>query len=75
MEFNDEGKPIKVVEKPQNSSSRSAVTGLYFYDNDVIEIAENVQPSARGELEISDVNHTYLLQGRMNIEKLGRGYA
>lgn len=75
IEFNNEGKPIKVVEKPKNSSSRSAVTGLYFYDNDVLEIAANVQPSARGELEISDVNQTYLSQGRLNIEKFGRGFA
>ena len=75
VEFNSEGEPIKVVEKPKNSSSRSAVTGLYFYDNDVLEIAANVQPSARGELEISDVNQTYLSQGRMYIEKLGRGHA
>ena len=75
VEFNSDGEPVKVVEKPKNSSSRSAVTGLYFYDNDVLDIAANVKPSARGELEISDVNQAYLLQGRMNIEKLGRGYA
>jgi glucose-1-phosphate thymidylyltransferase len=75
VEFDQQGKPVRVVEKPKNPTSKYAVTGLYFYDNHVVDIAHNVKPSWRGELEITDINHVYLEQGLMTAEKLGRGYA
>src|SRR5205814_887748 len=68
-------RPIGIVEKPKQPRSNWAVTGLYFYDADVCDIAAGLQRSARGELEITDVNAQYLKQGRLTVEKLGRGYA
>jgi glucose-1-phosphate thymidylyltransferase len=75
VSFNRDGKAIDVQEKPENPSSNWAVTGLYFYDQQVLDIAANLAPSGRGELEISDVNRTYLSQGRLYAQKLGRGVA
>jgi glucose-1-phosphate thymidylyltransferase len=75
VKFNDAGKPIDIVEKPQQFLSNWAVTGLYFYDNAVLDIAANLRPSARGELEITDVNRRYLELGKLRVVKLGRGYA
>lgn len=73
--FDKDGKATSLEEKPQQPKSNYAVTGLYFYDNDVIDIARNLKPSARGELEITDVNCVYLERGRLNVEMMGRGYA
>ncbi|GLK94496.1 glucose-1-phosphate thymidylyltransferase RfbA [Achromobacter insolitus] len=74
-EFNQHGKVLSIEEKPVRPRSSYAVTGLYFYDNEVIDIARDIQPSARGELEITDVNRHYLEQGRLAVEIMGRGYA
>jgi glucose-1-phosphate thymidylyltransferase len=75
VEFDADGKPTGIVEKPKDPRSNWAVTGLYFYDSDVCRIAAEIPRSARGELEITDINAHYLRQGRLNVEKLGRGYA
>jgi glucose-1-phosphate thymidylyltransferase len=75
VEFDAQGRPIAIVEKPEVAPSPYAVTGLYFYDNDVISVAETLNPSPRGELEITDVNAVYLEKQKLYVEKLGRGVA
>lgn len=75
IHFDDQGRPVNIVEKPQNPLSNYAAIGLYFYDNRVIEIAKQLQPSPRGELEITDVTRVYLEQQKLQVIKLGRGIA
>ncbi len=75
LEFNEEGKVLSIEEKPILPKSNYAVTGLYFYDNDVIEIAKSITPSHRGELEITDINEAYLARGDLSVDLLGRGFA
>ncbi len=74
VEFNQEGKVVSIEEKPQHPRSNYCVTGLYFYDNSVVEYAANLKPSKRGELEITDLNRIYLEQGRLHVELLGQGF-
>ncbi|MBQ7480044.1 MAG: glucose-1-phosphate thymidylyltransferase RfbA, partial [Selenomonadaceae bacterium] len=75
VEFDREGNAISLEEKPEKPKSNYAVTGLYFYDKDIVDVAKSIQPSARGELEITDVNRVYLERGKLHVQKMRRGYA
>jgi glucose-1-phosphate thymidylyltransferase len=75
VELDSAGRPVRIIEKPKVPPSRYAVTGLYFYDNRVLDIAVEIKPSARGELEITDVNNRYLEMGELEVELMGRGFA